>query len=122
MKHLFSLMILLFAMSTYANEPQSTEFEKQLSAVEFKTAKFISGKEKMANGFANLAPNIRLIACGAYPVELDKETIGNLRMDIANLEQIKTIELLSTEQQTRLTIQKEIVETLTPGIDCSTLK
>jgi hypothetical protein len=122
MKYIFAILFFLFAISSFAigqqsNEP--SELEKKLSSIEFRSAKFMSGKEKMASGFGGLAPNLAKIACEAYPVDSDKDVIKHLKKDIASLEKKKTIAQLSPEQITRLATQKEIAGKLTPGIDCS---
>lgn len=125
MKYISTLLVLLFTFPAFANESQSSassELEKKLSSVEFRTAKLMSGKEKMAKGFADLAPNVREIACRAYPVASDKDIIKSLKKDIASLEKKKTIAQLNAEQVSRLFVQKDIVSKLSPGIDCSALK
>lgn len=125
MQYIAGILIHLVAASTLANEPPSaqvSDLEKRLSAVEFRTTKFISGKEKMQNGFASLPPHLRKITCGAYPVESDKDLIKSLKEEIAALERDKTISQLNAEQMEKLSVQKGIVDKLTPGVDCSAFK
>lgn len=121
MKYLLAALISLYAVTSHAGEPNQSELEVKLSTLENRTAKFISGKEKMTAGFTNLAPNVRQIACKAYSADTDKDIIKSLKKDITYLEKKKNFSQLNEQQVARLNSQKETVQNLTPGIDCSKL-
>ena len=120
MKKLLILAIAI-AFDVAATEAQSPTLDERLGDLELRTSKFISGKEKMAAGFARLPPNLRQAACGAYPVKSDEEAIATFRRKIADIEASGSATHLSPEQAARLSAQKETVSRLSPGIDCSKL-
>jgi len=114
------IMLSLIALSATATEPSA--LEDKLSYIELRSAKFISGKEKMTSGYAELAPNIRQIVCGAYPIATDKATIKDLKKEIAYMEEKENFTQLSAEQIARLATQKDVVAKFSPGIDCTAFK
>lgn len=121
MKYLFAILISVSAFSAFAESTQQSVLEEKLGSLETRTAKFISGKEKMLKGYAELKPETRQLVCSMYPVEASKDAIKNFKKDIAFLEKKKNIEQLDEAQKTRLTTQKDVVATLVPEIDCSAL-
>lgn len=122
MKYLFAILISLFAFSAFAESTQQSALEEKLVSLETRTAKFISGKEKMLKGYTELKPDTRQLVCSLYPVEASKDAIKSFKKDIAFLEKKKNIEQLDDAQKTRLITQKEVVANLVPEIDCSALK
>ena len=122
MKYLFAILISLSAFSVYAESTQSPALEEKLVSLETRTSKFISGKEKMTKGYAELKPELRQLTCSLYPVESAKDAIISFKKDIALLEKKKNIEQLNEGQLARLSTQKDVVATLVPEIDCSALK
>lgn len=122
MKYLCAILISLSAFSTYAESTQLLALEEKLVSLEARTTKFISGKEKMIKGYAELSPELRQLTCSLYPVEAAKDSIKGFKKDIAFLEKKKNVEQLNEEQLARLSTQKDVVATLVPEIDCSALK
>ena len=122
MKYLFAILISLSAFSVYAESTQLPALEEKLASLETRTSKFISGKEKMTKGYAELKPELRQLTCSLYPIESAKDAIKSFKKDIAFLEKKKNIEQLNEEQLARLSTQRDVVATLVPEIDCSALK
>jgi hypothetical protein len=123
MRAVFACLLVLSSGSIRADEAtadqQSAALEKKLGSIEFRTEKFISGREKMIKGIAELQPALRKMSCQAYPVRTNKETLEIIRREIAELDQNSS--QLSADQLSRLAAQKQIVSQLKPDIDCSAL-
>lgn len=114
------LLISLLWSAPFVFANSLAELEKKLSSIEYRTEKFLSGQKKMTQGFAELVPNIRKIACEAYPTESSKKTIKDLKREIGFLEKKKNIAQMNSAQIDRLLTQKNIVANLTPDINCAT--
>jgi len=115
------LLTIVIASGITAAQAQSPTLDERLSDLESRTSKFVSGKEKMADGFAQLPQNLRQIGCGAYPVKSDEEAIATFRKEIAAIEAPESAPSLNQDQAARLAAQKDTVSKLSPGIDCSKL-
>lgn len=122
MKYFFAIVLSVFAFSAYAESTTPATMEDKLVSLETRTAKFISGKEKMLKGYAELKPETRQLVCSLYPVDASKDAIKSFKKDIAFLEKKKNNEQLDEAQKIRLAAQKEVVAGLVPEIDCSVLK
>jgi hypothetical protein len=117
------ILFSILAFPAYGDESKQEmdPLEQKLQSVESRTAQLNSGKEKMVKGFMNMEPGLRSIACRAYPVDTERETLQLAKKDIAYLEK-KYRTQLSSDQQTRLSAQKELVSKWTYGVDCGALQ
>lgn len=117
-----SILGLLLASAIAAATAQTPSAEELLSDLELRTAKFIAGKEKMLNGFAQLPAHLRQVGCKAYPVKTDAETIAIFKDRIATLESPENAGKLDAAQTERLAQQKDMVAKFSPGVDCTKLQ
>ena len=115
------LFAALCAAGISTTNAQAPTIEDRLTDLELRTSRFVSGKEKMVGGFAQLPADLRQVACQAYPTRSDSEAIAGFKDQIAFLESPDSASKLDPGQAARLATQKETVSALVPGVDCSKL-
>lgn len=123
---LAGVIFLIIASASYAEstvvDDQASVLEQKISSIELRTAKLASSREHFLKGFAGLPPNLSVMACKAYPVKSESETIDILKHDISEVSDEHSYPKLSQEQASRVSAQREFVEKWKIGVDCSTMK